>query len=168
MWCTPISARLPAWARALAYTTPTSRAPARPGPWVTTTASTALQVTPASVSARATTAGSAVRWARLASSGTTPPNTLCTSCDRMTRLASSGRRRSPTSTAAEVSSHDVSMPRTTSATAGPALQAHGVGHGTRPDARRCGDGEAGVGTRPRLADEVRHDAHAVLGKRIHL
>src|SRR3989449_6140399 len=41
------------------------------------------------------------RCARLASSGTTPPNTWCTSCERMTRPASSGRRRSPTRTRSE-------------------------------------------------------------------
>src|SRR5207245_151008 len=161
-------ARSPAEARALAYTTPTSSAPTRPGPAVTATASTAPQLTPASSSARSTTAGSVARWARLASSGTTPPNTLCTSCDRMTRLASSGRPRSPTSTAAEVSSHEVSMPRRTSATAPAlALQGHGVGDSARRDAVGRLDGEPGVAARAGGAHEMRHHAQAVAGEALH-
>src|SRR5438552_10332328 len=162
MWCTPMSARSPAYARAFAYTTPTSSAPTRPGPAVTATASTAPQLTPASSRARSTTAGRAARCARLASSGTTPPNTLCTSCDRMMRLASSGRPRSPTTTAAEVSSHEVSMPRTTSATAPAlALQRYGVGDRAGVDAGGRLDGEPRVAGRPARAHEVRHDAEAV-------
>src|SRR5262245_49980342 len=85
---------------------------------VTATASTAESGTPAWSSALSTTGPIARRCARLASSGTTPPNTWCTSCDRITRLASSGFL-SPTSTAAEVSSHEVSIPSTTSATIPP-------------------------------------------------
>src|SRR5213594_3174914 len=123
--------RPPAYASAFAYTTPTSSAPTSPGPCVTATASTALHETPASASARSTTAGRAARWARLASSGTTPPNTLWMSWDRMIRLASSGGgdalRAPPTRTAADVSSHDVSMPRRTSATAGALAQGDRVG-----------------------------------------
>src|SRR5881628_672925 len=143
MWCTPISSRPPAYARALAYTTPTSSAPTSPGPWVTATASTALQAIPASARARSTTAGSAARCARLASSGTTPPKTLWMSCERMIKLASSGAppRLPPTSTAADVSSHDVSMPRTTSATAGLLAQGDGVGDGARAHARGGDDSE---------------------------
>src|SRR5262245_3181747 len=132
-----MSARSPAKASDLPYTTPTSSAPARPGPAVTATASTADNATPASAIARSTTAGSAVRCARLASSGTTPPKTLCTSCDRMMRLASSPFTR----TAADVSSQDVSMPRTTSATAWrrAASQGDGVGDGARGEAARPDD-----------------------------
>src|SRR5205814_8506950 len=161
--------RPPAYASAFAYTTPTSSAPTSPGPWVTATASTALQSTPASVRARSTTAGRAARCARLANSGTTPPNTRCTSCDRMTRLASSGARpdRSLTSTAAEACSQGVSIPRTTSATAGLPLEGDGIGHGPRADSRGRRDGEPGVAAGPRLPDQVRDHAHAVLGEGVH-
>src|SRR5256885_8090134 len=148
--------RSPAYASAFAYTTPTSKAPTSPGPCVTATASTALHETPASARARSTTAGSAARWARLASSGTTPPNTLWMSWDRMIRLASSGGgdalRPPPTRTAAEVSSHDVSMPRRTSATAGALAQGNRDGDRAGDDARRRDDGEVrlngGGGHRP--------------------
>src|SRR5207247_7464046 len=164
MWCTPMSARSPAYARALAYTTPTSSAPTRPGPAVTATASTARRSRPASTRARSTTAGSAARWARLASSGTTPPNTWWMSCDRMTRLASSPETR----TAADVSSHEVSMPRTTSATACAAPQGDRVGDGAGgdPPRRDHGDaGDAGVAHGPR---DVGDHAQAVPGERLHL
>src|SRR5688500_8687783 len=136
-----MSARSPAYANALAYTTPTSSAPASPGPAVTATASIADGASPASASARSTTAGSAVKCARLANSGTTPPKTLWMSCDRITRLASSPLTR----TAADVSSQDVSMPRTASATAGggaaPA-QRHGVRNRAGGDAPRRDDPDA--------------------------
>src|SRR5690242_20165696 len=121
---------------------------------------------PASARARSTTAGRADRWARLASSGTTPPNTRCTSCDRMTSPASSGCRRSPTSTAADVSSHDVSMPRTTSATARLALEPHGVRDGTGDDAGRGAHGEAGIAAGTGLAEQVRHDPEAVAREQV--
>src|SRR3989442_6782661 len=140
--------RPPAYASAFPYTTPTSSAPTSPGPWVTATASTALHETPASASARSTTAGRAARWARLASSGTTPPNTLWMSWDRMIRLASSGGgdalRPPPTRTAADVSSHDVSMPRRTSATAGALAQRDRVGDRAGAYARRGYGGEVRV------------------------
>src|SRR5881396_2429090 len=166
MWCTPMRLRSLAYASALAYTTPTSSAPTSPGPWVTATASTAPQPTPASTRARSTTAGRAARCARLASSGTTPPKTLCTSCDRMTRLASSGARPPPTSTAADVSSQEVSIPSTTSATARLALEGDGVWHRTRPDPRGRRHGEASVAAGPGPADQARGHAHAVLGERV--
>jgi hypothetical protein len=54
-----------------------------------------------------------VRCARDASSGTTPPNTRCTSCERITSESSRTSSPAPVSTAAEVSSHEVSMPRMT-------------------------------------------------------
>src|SRR3989454_5404412 len=170
MWCTPMRSPSRAYASALAYTTPTSSAPTSPGPWVTATASSALHPMPASTRARSTTAGSAARCARLANSGTTPPNTLWMSCDRITRLASAGGRpaRSATSTAAEVSSHDVSIPRTTSATARLAPQPDEVGHGARPDPGRRGDAETGVAARSRFADQMRDHAHAVLRERADL
>src|SRR3989442_365498 len=165
--------RPPAYASAFAYTTPTSSAPTSPGPCVTATASTALQDTPASASARSTTAGRAARWARLASSGTTPPNTLWMSWDRMIRLASSGwgvaLRPPPTRTAADVSSHDVSMPRRTSATAGALAQGDRVGDRAGDDARRGDDGEVCVdgGGAHRPARHVDDDFDAVSREALH-
>src|SRR6185503_521447 len=86
------------------------------------------------------------------------------SCERITRLASSPE----TSTAADVSSHDVSIPRTTSATTGPAPQRDGVGDGAGGNARRGDDREPADGTavrrRPR---DVRDDAQAVAGQGLH-
>ena len=61
----------------MAAATPTSRAPARPGPAVTAMASTWLARTPAISSARSKVGTMASRWARLATSGTTPPNLAC-------------------------------------------------------------------------------------------
>src|SRR5882762_2052955 len=156
--------RPPAYASALAYTTPTSSAPTSPGPAVTATASTAETRTPASTSARSTVAGSAARCARLASSGTTPPKIWWMSCERITRLASSPE----TSTAADVSSHDVSMPRTTSATTGPAAQRDGVGDGAGGDARWGDDGEPADGAAVRRgARDVRDDPQAVAREPLH-
>src|SRR6266536_2439050 len=89
---------------------PTRRAPARPGPWQAATASSSLTSrTPASMSASSTTPLMSSTWARLASSGTTPPYGACSSTwldtiDERTRRPSS-------TTAAAVSSQDVSMPR---------------------------------------------------------
>src|SRR5437773_7854537 len=171
-WFTPISRRSRAYASAFAYTTPTRSAPTRPGPCVTATASTALHATPAWARARSTTAGSAARWARLASSGTTPPNTWWMSCERMIRLASSGAPcrppPPPTSTAAEVSSHDVSMPSRTSATAGLLAQGHGIGDGAGDDPRRGDDGEPGVGAgRREPGRQGDDDLEAVAGEALH-
>src|SRR5438876_11041324 len=83
----------------------------------------------------------------------------------MTRPASSGRRRSPTRTAADVSSQDVSIPRTTSATPCLPLEGHGVGYGARREAGGPAHGEPGVAAGPGLPDEVRHHAHTVPGER---
>src|SRR5215467_4784895 len=158
-------ARSRAYASALPYTTPTSSAPTRPGPAVTATASIALQASPASARARSTTAGSAARWARLASSGTTPPNTWWMSWERMTRLASSGGRVAPpTSTAADVSSHEVSIPRTTSAMAALSHDQHRFGDRPRGDPpgrqqHQVHDRAVGDGT-----TEVDNHLEAVLGE----
>jgi len=64
----------------------------------------------ASSMARSTTGTMLVRCAREAISGTTPPNTRWTSCDRITRDFWVMSSPSPSRTAAEVSSQDVSMP----------------------------------------------------------
>src|SRR5688572_2982370 len=71
---------------------------------------------PASASARSTTEPIALTWARLASSGTTPPKIRCTSWDRITWPATDPTPPSARITAAEVSSQDVSMPRIQPAT----------------------------------------------------
>src|SRR5690349_2272947 len=93
----------------LAAATPTSRAPARPGPAVTAIASMSARVTSASVSARRMVGTIASRWARLATSGTTPPNRACSSTlDASASASSVWPRTMPT----PVSSQEVSIPRT--------------------------------------------------------
>jgi len=72
-----------------AAATPTSRAPASPGPAVTATASISSGPTPAVASARSKVGIIASRWARLATSGTTPPNRACSSTLEATESASS-------------------------------------------------------------------------------
>src|SRR5712671_2312145 len=74
-------------------------------------ASMSSSVVPASSMARTTTGTMLVRCAREAISGTTPPNTRCTSCDRITKDFCFTWSPFPSRIAAEVSSHDVSMPR---------------------------------------------------------
>src|SRR5688572_15316074 len=78
--------------------------------------STCSRPIPASASARSTTEPMVRTCARLASSGTTPPKTRCTSCDRITWPAMEPTPPSARRTAAEVSSQDVSMPRIQPAT----------------------------------------------------
>src|SRR5205085_4738873 len=92
-----------------AAATPTSRAPVRPGPEVTATASTSAARTPASARARWTVGTIASRCAREAISGTTPPNRSCSAIDVASASASSVCPRTrPT----PVSSQEVSNPRT--------------------------------------------------------
>src|SRR5215213_6159798 len=108
-WLTPYNGLPSATASALAAATPTSSAPARPGPLVTASASTSDSRTPASRQARSTVGAIASRCARLATSGTTPPNRACSS----TLLAmASASRVSPRTMPTPVSSHDVSIPST--------------------------------------------------------
>src|SRR5919202_3559280 len=90
---------------------PTSRAPARPGPTVAATAWSWWGSMPDSTRAWATAGVSSSTWARLAISGTTPPyrawrSTWLDTTDDSTVVPSA-------TTAAAVSSHDVSIPRTT-------------------------------------------------------
>src|SRR5690606_24902439 len=101
-------------AYALAAATPTSSAPASPGPAVTATASTSESFAPACASAASTVGVMASRWAREATSGTTPPNRACSSMLDATVLASSVW---PRTRPMPVSSQDVSMPRTRGASA---------------------------------------------------
>jgi len=91
----------------LANDTPTSSDPTSPGPRVKAMASSSSAVTPASLSAVSTTGTIFCWWAREASSGITPPYLTCTACEAMTFDSRTLLRN----TAAEVSSHEDSMPR---------------------------------------------------------
>ena len=73
--------------------------------------------TPASTIARAITGLSRSRWARLAISGTTPPNVACSSICELTTLDRTSLP--PITSAAAVSSQLVSMPSTS--VSGPTL-----------------------------------------------
>src|SRR5690606_36585806 len=108
-WFTPYTGLSNATAYPLAAATPTSSAPASPGPAVTAIASTSASRTPASSNARCMVGTIASRWARLATSGTTPPYRACRSTLEASASASRVRPRTiPT----PVSSHEVSIPRT--------------------------------------------------------
>src|SRR3989441_1795912 len=108
-WLTPVSGLDQAVARPSATPTPTRRQPTRPGPRVTATRSRSEGWTAAFSRAWSRRCGSRSRWSRAASSGTTPPNSRCSSTWEWMTLA---RIRRPSSTTAtEVSSQLVSMPR---------------------------------------------------------
>src|SRR6266851_7478394 len=108
-WLTPVIGFAHAAARPSLTPTPTSRQPTRPGPRVTAQRSMSAGWTAAFASARSSKCGSRSRWSRAASSGTTPPNSRCRStCEWMTLLRT---RRPPSTTATDVSSHDVSIPK---------------------------------------------------------
>src|SRR5207249_7668595 len=101
---------LSAYAIAFAYETPTSSDPIKPGPIVTAIPSTFSLITLARTEASSTMVTILSRCSRDASSGTTPPNRSCVLiCEAMTeeRIAQPSR-----TTAAAVSSQDVSMPST--------------------------------------------------------
>jgi hypothetical protein len=70
-------------------------------------ASSSSGATPASLRAVSTTGTMFCWWAREASSGITPPYFMCTACEAMTFDSSVVLRM----TAADVSSHEDSMPR---------------------------------------------------------
>src|SRR5215213_951922 len=107
-WLTPTKGTSHTRASALAALMPTSSEPTRPGPTVQATASTSGPWRPASTRASATTGVSSSTWARLATSGTTPPKRAC----RSTWLDTTEERTSVPSrtTAAAVSSQLVSIP----------------------------------------------------------
>src|SRR5262245_26024900 len=93
----------------LATETPTSSEPISPGPCVTATPSTCSRRTSARPSAASITGSMLRTWWRDASSGTTPPYGPCTaSWDETMEERTSPSR----STAAAVSSHELSIPRT--------------------------------------------------------
>ena len=105
-WFTSTRGMLLAIDNPLANDTPTSNEPRRPGPRVKAMASTLSMVMPASLSAVSTTGIIFCWWAREASSGITPPYFWCTACEAITF----DRSVRFLITAAEVSSHDDSMP----------------------------------------------------------
>src|SRR5919108_4993161 len=108
-WFTPAKGASRTAAMALASATPTSSEPMSPGPSVHATASMSQKVTSARSRASRTTGVRASTWARAAISGTIPPySPWSSSCEAITLERIS---RSPRSTAADVSSHEVSMPR---------------------------------------------------------
>src|SRR5262245_52680206 len=109
-WFTPTRGLRWAQARALATAQPTRSEPTSPGPWVTAMPSRSLSFTPASLSARSMTGLMTSRCRREASSGTTPPHGACRASWEAT--TSERMRRPSANTAAAVSSHEVSMPRT--------------------------------------------------------
>src|SRR6478672_2327484 len=92
---------------------PTRSAPMSPGPAVAATRSSSETSAPASPSACSKVTGRFSRCARAAISGTTPPYGACAaSCDETTFDST---RPSPSSTATDVSSQEVSIPRTSMA-----------------------------------------------------
>ncbi|MEY9851647.1 hypothetical protein ABH923_001325 [Leifsonia sp. EB41] len=96
-------------ASAFAAPTPTMSAPDSPGPLVTAMASMSARSIPASATAVWSVGVSASRWARAATSGTTPPYLACSSIEEAIVLESSVVPRTmPT----PVSSQEVSMPST--------------------------------------------------------
>src|SRR5207244_11788572 len=108
-WLTSISGTSSASARILAALTPTNSAPTRPGVLWTATQPIWSSVTPAVRRASSMTGSSRWRWARAATSGTTPPKRACRSvCEAMTFDRTRG---SSVNTAAAVSSQEVSMAR---------------------------------------------------------
>src|SRR5450756_867555 len=94
---------------ALAAAAPTVSEPTSPGPAVTAIASTSARSTSASASARRMVGTIASRWAREAISGMIPPNRACSSTELAITSTSSSV---PRTKATPVSSHEVSMPRT--------------------------------------------------------
>ena len=94
----------------LAAETPTSNAPIKPGVYVTATRSMSFSDTEAAASASRMIGMRFFRCSRDASSGTTPPYFLWMSICEETML---DRTMSSLSTAAAVSSQEVSIPRVT-------------------------------------------------------
>src|SRR5215831_16902053 len=109
-WLTATSGSRCTYASDFATEQPTRSEPTSPGPWVTAIPSRSGRRTPASASAFSTTGTMTSRCRREASSGTTPPyGAWIASCEATTfdRM-----RRPSASTAAAVSSHELSIPRT--------------------------------------------------------
>ena len=115
-----------------------------PGPIVAATASMRRSSTPASTTARATTGMMSSTWARLAISGTTPPNWAC----RSIWLDTTDDRTSvpPITTAAAVSSQLVSIPSTT-------VSASGRFTATPPDVVSPATGASSAARRARCSSD---------------
>ena len=113
-WFTPYSGLFRAYAYALAADTPTSSAPASPGPAVTAMPSRSRALIPASFRARSMVGTIASRWAREAISGTTPPKRACVSTLEAT---ASARSVVPRTMPTPVSSQEVSIPSTSGSSA---------------------------------------------------
>ena len=77
MWFTPTNGLFIAKDKALAYDTPTSKAPTKPGPYVGVTASISSNLTFACSKANIVTLEIASIWFLEAISGTTPPYFSC-------------------------------------------------------------------------------------------
>src|SRR3954468_5430904 len=108
-WFTPISGTPVANAIDFAAAMPTSSAPISPGPTVTATPSRSPNPTPAASRASSSSGVNASTCARLATSGTTPPNRSCSATCVAMRFERTSRS---STTATAVSAHDVSIPRT--------------------------------------------------------
>src|SRR5262245_28538364 len=101
--------------------------------------------------------------ARLASSGTTPPNTRWISWERMTIPPSRTSESSVLRRAADVSSHEVSMPRVHSPTAAPRNEVDAVRLGPRRYSRRADDLET-HSSGPHRVGAVHDDEETVGGE----
>ncbi len=108
-WLMPYSGNPEPSARPLAMVSPTMREPGSPGPRVTAMASRSASSRWACASASATTVSMTLMWWREATSGKTPPYFACSAAWEATTLENAARPFS--TTAAAVSSQEVSMPR---------------------------------------------------------
>src|SRR5579859_6588692 len=108
-WLTPVTGLRQPAPRPRATPIPIRRQPTRPGPRVTASRCRSFGSTPACSSAASTRPGSFSRWSRAATSGTTPPKDPWRATWLWIRLART--RRPSSTTATEVSSQLVSMPR---------------------------------------------------------
>src|SRR5438132_4724385 len=109
-WFTPTNGTDSARASAFAAAIPTRSAPTSPGPTVTATPSMSLIHMPASTRASVMSGLMLSRWAREATSGTTPPKRSCRWAWLDSRFDMTFRPSATMATA--VSSQDVSIPRT--------------------------------------------------------
>ena len=109
-WCTGTSGLSCTSAMALAACSPTRSEPTRPGPCVTATASRSAKLVPDSRRADSITGTMFSTWWREAISGTTPPKGAWNATWDDTTFERI--RRASATTAAAVSSQEVSIPRT--------------------------------------------------------
>lgn len=110
MWWTPIKGFLDTAANVFAAFNPTGRQGGNPGPLVTAIASRSCTNSPARSNVSQMTPGKLREWPLLARVGTMPPIGSCNSC--CPRTTSAKIFLSEVTIAADVSSHEVSMPST--------------------------------------------------------